>query len=620
MCGIAGVRDLTGGVVPETALTAMAGLLSHRGPDESSHWSEPGTGFAHTRLSIIDLSASHQPMHSADGQWVLVFNGEIFNYRDLRATLDYPFRTDGDTEVLLAGLALRGVGFVEELRGQFAFAALHRPSGTLHLVRDRLGVLPLYYRHDGDRLVFASEVKAVNAVADSTPAVDPLSLDAYFAGRSVPAPRSLFAGVHKLPAAHRAELAADGTVTVRRYWSAPPVDATRRWSDAEVVDAVDEAVRDAVAAALVADVPVGSYLSGGVDSSLIVAVMKQLRGDSTVETFAAGFGDPRHDELGWARRVSEHVGTRHHEVDVRAADFEELWPRLTWHRDAPVSEPADMAVFRLAETARKHVSVVLSGEGGDELFAGYPKYRVAPWLDASRAVPAPLRGSVARLTESRLPARLGRARIALRAVAAPTERDQLQSWFAPFTADERQVLLGGTPAPDRLREVPVGADAVDRMLRYDLESWLPDNLLERGDRMSMASSLELRPPLLDHRLVELAFRLPSSVKVRGGVTKWALKEVARRYLPTEVVDRKKVGFRVPLDAWFRSGLRDSLWGRLTDPSSFVGATLDRALVRDLLERHDSGRFNEESRIWTLLSLEIWHETCIRDARVANVRS
>ncbi|MCF4119986.1 asparagine synthase (glutamine-hydrolyzing) [Antribacter sp. KLBMP9083] len=619
MCGIAGIRDLRGVPVPETSLKSMSGVLAHRGPDESSHWSEPGIGLAHTRLSIIDLAASHQPMHSADGDWVLVFNGEIFNYRALRATLDYPFRTDGDTEVLLAGLVRHGVGFVARLRGQFAFAAYHRPSGVLHLVRDRLGVLPLYYRADGDQLTFCSEVKGINAVADGAPAVDPLSLDAYLASRSVPAPHTLFDGVRKLPAGHRAEVLPDGTVTVRRYWSAPAVDPGARWTETEAVDAVDRAVRAAVEAALVADVPVGSYLSGGVDSSLIVAVMKQLRGDAPVDTFAAGFGDPRHDELGWARMVSDHVGTRHHEVHVRAADFEELWPRLTWHRDAPVSEPADMAVFRLAELARKHVTVVLSGEGGDELFGGYPKYRLAPWLDATRAVPAPVRGALARMTESRLPGRLARARVALRAVAAPTERDQLQSWFAPFTAGERQVLLGGAPAPDRVRDLPEGVDAVDRMLRYDLESWLPDNLLERGDRMSMASSLELRPPMLDHELVELAFGLPSAFKVRHGVTKWVLKEVARRYLPQAVVDRKKVGFRVPLDEWFRSGLRDSMWERLTDDASFVGSTLDRATVRGLLERHDSGRFNEESRLWTLLSLEVWHDVCIRDARVAGAR-
>ena len=613
MCGVSGIRDFDGHAVSEDALLLMAASLAHRGPDEQSIWAEPGIGVAHTRLSIIDLAGSHQPMHSADGNWVIVFNGEIFNYRELRAEFDYPFTTDGDTEVILAGLTRRGIGFVADLRGQFAFAAFDRSTGTLHLVRDRLGILPLYYRREGSRLFFASEVKAIFAAGGPRAEVDRLSLDAYLTSRAVPAPDTLFEGVKKLPPGHRGEVRADGTLSLHRYWVAPAVDESMGWSRTGVVDAVEGAIRDAVQAALVADVPVGSYLSGGVDSSLIVAVMKSLRGGAPVETFAAGFGDPRYDELTFARIVSRHIGTTHHEVQVRAEDFADLWPQMTWHRDAPVSEPADMAVFRLAELARKHVTVVLSGEGGDELFGGYPKYRVAPWLKASRIVPAGVRGGLVGLVEPRLPQRLGRARIALRAIGAPTEAAQLQTWFAPFTAAERGVLLGGGSPPVRERPAAGGRDSIDRMLRHDLASWLPDNLLERGDRMSMASSLELRPPLLDHELVELAFRLPSSVKVRNGVTKWVLKEVARRYLPSEIVDRRKVGFRVPLDEWFRAGLRDSMWDRLTGESSFVGGTLDRGLVRDLLVRHETGRFNEESRIWTLMSLAVWHDVCVRNA-------
>ena len=371
-----------------------------------------------------------------------------------------------------------------------------------------------------------------------------------------------------------------------------------------------------VESALVADVPVGAYLSGGVDSSLIVAKIAALRPDRRVQTFAAGFGNPATDELSWASRVSEYVGTDHHEVHVDARDFESLWPELTWHRDAPISEPADIAVYRLAQTAGQSVRVVLSGEGGDELFAGYSKYRAARAVSAVAVLPARLRARGVSALEHRLPASLGRARIALRAAGADTSAEQYRTWFAPFTQQERRTLLGSLPT----RALSLGNngsgramnhDVIREMLLADLDGWLPDNLLERGDRMSMAASLELRPPLLDHRLVDLAFRLPSSVKVRGGTTKWVLKEVARRYLPPEVVDRRKVGFRVPLGDWFRSGLRDSMWDRLTGADSFVGQTLDRAAVRTLLERHDSGRFNEENRIWTLMCLEVWHETFFR---------
>lgn len=610
MCGFAGIRSFDEADIDLDLLSNMAFTLLHRGPDEQSTWAEPGIGLAHTRLSIIDVQGSHQPMHSADGAWIIVFNGEIFNYRELRRHLDYPFETDGDTEVILAGLSLKGIDFISELRGQFAFAAFERSSGTLHLLRDRIGILPLYYSAEANRIVFGSEPKAIFAAGGREPAVDPLSLDAYLASRSVPAPDTLYAGVKKLLPGHRYEIGRDGDISVVEYWRPPAVARSSRLPRREAVAAVDLAIREAVEAALVADVPVGSYLSGGVDSSLIVAVMKSLRGDAPVETFAAGFGDPRHDELAWARLVSEHVGTRHHEVHVRAEDFEELWPRMTWHRDAPISEPADIAVFRLAELARKHVTVVLSGEGGDELFAGYPKYRLARALRVGRVVPASLRARFVNALEPRLPKRLSRARIALRAAGAPTEAAQLASWFAPFMPAEREVLIGSPPPPERLRAATPGADSVDRMLRHDLASWLPDNLLERGDRMSMAASLELRPPLLDHRLVELAFRLPSSVKLRRGTTKWALKEVARRYLPEEVVDRRKVGFRVPLDDWFRKGLRDAMWDRLTGVSSFVGSNLDSRAIRELLVRHERGQYNEESRIWTLMSLEVWHNTCV----------
>ncbi len=609
MCGIAGIRSFTGETPDRAALTAMADTLAHRGPDASGFWVGDGVGLAHRRLSIIDLEGSPQPMASPDGRWHLVFNGEIFNYRELRGRFAgaFEYRTQGDGEAILAGLVRHGIGVTRHLLGQFAFAAHDALTGDTYLVRDRLGILPLYYRQDARRLVFGSEIKAVLAGSDGPPSVDVASLGAYLRGRSVPAPHTLVEGVRKLPAAHVLRVDRGGRTELTRYWEPPAPDPAGAWTPDAAVDAVDAAVREAVSAALVADVPVGAYLSGGVDSSLITAVMSRLREGAGVETFSAGFGDPRHDELPWARRVSDRLGTRHHEVLVRPEDFETHWRRLTWHRDAPMSEPADVAVYQLARLARERVTVVLSGEGGDELFAGYPKYTMTRMMRATRLVPAGLRSTVVDALDPRLPTRLARARIALRVAGARTEAEQVAQWFAPFSARERALLLGDV---DQHEVTPTGdapRDLVGRMLAADLRSWLPDNLLERGDRMSMATSLELRPPLLDHRLVELAFRLPSSVKVRGGVTKWALKEVARRYLPDEVVDRRKVGFRVPLDAWFRSGLRESMWDRLTGPQSFVAGTLDRGQVVRLLERHESGRFNEEARIWTLMSLEVWHE-------------
>lgn len=617
MCGVAGVCRFDGSEVVPRLITRMTDALVHRGPDDSGMWIEGAVGLGHRRLSIIDVAGSHQPMQSADGRWVICFNGEIFNYRELRASLRYPFRTQGDTEVILAGIATHGIDFITELVGQFAICLFDRADNRLHLVRDRLGILPLFYARSGASFLFASEVKAILAASATPPSVDERSLDSYLSARSVPAPHTLFEGILKLPAAHRAEVDGNGTVSVHRYWQLPAADPKGEWSVSRAVDAVDEAVTEAVKSTLVADVPVGAYLSGGVDSSLIVAKISAVT-SSPVKTFAAGFGDPRVDELQWARRVSAHCRTDHHEVVIDASDFESLWPRLTWHRDAPVSQPADIAIFRLAEAARREVKVILSGEGGDELFAGYPKYRVAAMVAALSRAPAGMRQRFAATLDTHLPRQLGRARIALRAFGEPTAGDRHRMWFAPFTRRERDTLLGDLPRRPSALPTARDGDEVRAMLVGDMESWLPDNLLERGDRMSMAASLELRPPLLDHRLVELAFRLPSDVKVRSGTTKWVLKEVARRSLPAAVVDREKAGFRVPLDTWFRDSLRDSIWDRLTGADSFVAQVFDRAAVRELLTRHDGGRFDEESRIFTLMSLEVWHETFFGRSRHAQL--
>lgn len=613
MCGIVGIMRFDGAPVDPQLIRTMADRLTHRGPDADGYWTDGPIGFGHRRLSIIDVGSSAQPMASFDDKLHLCFNGEILNYRQLRADLGYPFRTDGDTETLLAAHHAAGAAAVDGLKGQFAYALHDVGSGELLLVRDRMGILPLYYHLAADMIVFASEVKALLPALPNGPEIDTASLDDYLALRSVPAPNTLFAGVRKLPAGHRLRVSASGAVELERYWSIP--DGTRTGVDpAAATDEVAVALEEAVEASMVADVPLGAYLSGGVDSSLIVALMTKLRAGAGVETFAAGFGDPRFDELPWARRVSELLGTRHHEVQLAPADFADLWGPLTWHRDAPVSEPSDFAVHRLAQLARQHVTVVLSGEGSDELFAGYPKYRVATKLEHAGRIPAALRVPVVDALQRRLPPAAARARIALRTLAGVTEDDRTRTWFAPFTAAERRELVGRWDAHPRIAPSRDG-DLIRRMLAADVASWLPDNLLERGDRMSMAASLELRPPFLDHRLVELAFALPSSLKVRGGTTKWIVKEVARRYLPAEIVDRRKVGFRVPMDAWFRSGLEDMAWDLLTASDSLTATHLNRDAVRQLLQRHRYGAANEEARIWPLLSLEVWHRTFFREQAV-----
>jgi asparagine synthase (glutamine-hydrolysing) len=611
MCGIVGVRRFDGAPVTESLLRRMTDRLSHRGPDAEGYWCEGPVGLGHRRLSIIDIAGSPQPMASPDGRCHVSFNGEILNYQALRSKLRYPFRTGGDTETLLAAYRAQGADAVHQLDGQFAFALYDSDSAELLLFRDRMGILPLYYYADRYMIAFASEIKALLPALPAAPEIDEASLDDYLALRSVPAPFTLFRHVRKLPAAHRLRVSRSGQVRTDRYWGIPEPPRLRQLRPDAAVEQVSDALQRAVTAALVSDVPVGAYLSGGVDSSLIVALMSMARGVQGVETFAAGFGDVRYDELPFARRVSRLLGTRHHEVAVEPEDFIDLWPRLTWHRDAPMSEPADIAVYRLAVAAREHVKVVLSGEGCDELFAGYPKYLMAPWLEWISRLPATLRVPVAQAVESRLPSAAWRARIAVRVLANSTPDERIRGWFAPFTAAERAQLVGRWGRRARPGLPGVQGDVVRRMLATDCQTWLPDNLLERGDRMSMAASLELRPPFLDHHLVELAFSLPSHFKVRGRTTKWIIKEVARRHLPAEIVDRRKVGFRVPLDTWFRDELKTLAWDLLTSPTSIVSSLMDVRTVRRLLERHQTGRANEEIRIWTLLSLEIWHNTFFR---------
>jgi asparagine synthase (glutamine-hydrolysing) len=404
----------------------------------------------------------------------------------------------------------------------------------------------------------------------------------------------------------------------RRYWSLPAAPATHI-ADAAAIGKVELTLTNAVESALVADVPVGAYLSGGVDSSLIVALMSSLRSSEGVKTFAAGFGDERYDELGFARQVAERLKTHHHEVMVTPDDFRALWHTLTWHRDAPISQPADVAVYRLAELARQQVTVVLSGEGSDELFGGYPKHRFAAAVPLMGMIPPRVRNPLLSAVERRLPESASRLRTALRALNGSDEHERRRGWFAPFTERERHELLRAVS--EARRSVPlqeVDGDPLRRMLHADSQAWLADNLLERGDRMSMAASLELRPPFLDRAMVELAFTLPSRVKVRKHETKWVVKQVAQRYLPEEIVYRRKVGFQVPLDAWFRGGLEEMAWDLLTASQSFVSQVMDRDAVRSLLDRHRRRQSNEDVRIWTLLCLEVWHQVFFQDIAVGAV--
>ena len=607
MCGIAGIRRFDGAPVSELALRRMTARLTHRGPDDEGYVVRDGVGLGHRRLSIIDPEASQQPMADPAHDRYVCFNGEILNYRELRQGLNYPFTTAGDTETLLALFEHEGPNGVRRLRGQFAYGIYCHRTEDLWLFRDQLGVLPLYYYADRESFIFASEIKAILEILPRPPALDMASVGDYLARRSVPSPWTLYEGVRKLPPGTMLRIGRDGGVgDPVPYWAPDGATATDLPSRDEAVDELDSRLRLAVSRNLVADVPVGAYLSGGLDSSLIVSLVRTMRMNQPLHTFSATFGDPRFDETAYAARVSQHNDTVHHTVAVGADDFMRLWPFLAWHRDAPISEASDVAVFRLAEMASEHVKVVLSGEGSDELFGGYPKHRVARLTDAVGVVPSALRGAAARVVERRVPPRLSRMRIAIRALGEDSENDRIEGWFSPFTRRERERLLGGQTEHDRAVGSGLHGDPLSRMLVSDVRGWLVDNLLERGDRMTMAASVELRPPFLDLDLVEWALTLPSSLKIHGRVGKWLVREVAGRYLPHDIITRPKIGFRVPLDEWFRGDMRRVARRALLSSDSFVGGTLEPTFVADVLGRHTDGRSNEELRIWTLLSLEVWH--------------
>ncbi|MEO5913713.1 MAG: asparagine synthase (glutamine-hydrolyzing) [Luteolibacter sp.] len=609
MCGIVGVRYFKGRRAEEGLLRQMAAQLHHRGPDGDGFKVLGDVGFGHTRLSIIDLAGSPQPMTSASGPFHITFNGEIFNYQSLRADLErdgVPLRTHGDTEVLLEIMRREGIRGLDKLNGQFAFAYYDETKETLIVARDRLGILPLYYHIGPDFFAFASEIKAL-LPAVGEPVLDDAAVEEYLTYRSVPPPRTLFKGIRKLAPGTVLHIGKDGSLREEVYWSLPARQQGDMLTGDAAIRAVDQKLQEAVALRLVADVPVGAYLSGGLDSSLTVALMKKLREGGEVQTFAAGFSDPRFDELPFARQVSEAVGTVHHEVMVTSQDFLDHWEKLSWHRDAPMSEPADVAINKIAKQARAQVKVLLSGEGSDEIFGGYPKYAFEPKLAPLAAIPNFLRVPMFRMGERLLPESKNRIRQAGRALAARSTAERMQTWFGPFTWYERKSLrpgYGNGNEPGQWDRAE--GDHLRRMLYVDCHTWLADNLLERGDRMSMAASIENRPPFLDHELVELAFRIDSSMKIKGTSGKWLIKEIARKHLPQNIVDRKKVGFKVPLDEWFRGGLKDYVHDLLLGPDSFVSSYFDRRVIESLLVNHTRGRRNEELRLWTLMGLEVWH--------------
>lgn len=625
MCGIAGVFYSNSARVPEQPiLAALGSAIAHRGPDGEGFLREAGVGLVHRRLSIIDLAGGGQPIANEDESVQVVFNGEIYNYQSLRAELEsagHRFRTRSDTEVLVHLYEERGERMVERLRGMFAFAIWDRRRRRLFLARDRVGIKPLYLYRDHEKLLFASEPKAILSYPGIAAEIDPESLESYLAFGVVPGPRSIFRGITKLPPAHTLMVESGHLdATPKRYWRLK-FEPDDRLSEDDWQEAVKDKFEESVRIHMVSDVPVGAFLSGGLDSSAVVAVASRATPEP-LRTFSVGFREQEFNELSFARTVSDRFQTRHHE-SVMEAKVEDLLDCLAHYYDEPFADASAVPTYLMAMSTAKHVKVVLTGDGGDELFGGYSRY-AHDLREAAvrRSLPKWFRrglvGPVARAWPQTewLPRPL-RAKSALTNVsmdAAEAHAHSVSQCRAPLrrrllAPDVVALLRGHDPElPFRMGYAEGRAnDPLAGMLAADVNTFLPDDFLVKVDRATMAAGLEARPPLLDHELLELAARIPSRFKVRNGETKSIFKKVCLNYLPREVVYRKKHGFDVPTDRWMRGPLRERFQDCVLDRGSRISGLIDQAEAERLFEQHVKGVRRAGQILWSLLVLSHWAE-------------
>jgi len=629
MCGICGVATRADGppVAPEF-MAAMCRTIIHRGPDDEGIHIEAGAGLGTRRLSIIDLAGGHQPLANEDLTLWAAHNGEVYNFLELRTELEargHAFRTRTDTEAVLHAYEEWGDGFVERLRGMFVTAIWDRPRRRLVIVRDRLGIKPLYYTLLGDgTLVFGSELKAVVVHPGVRRELEPRALDLFLTLEYVPAPWSIFKGIHKLPAGHRL-VYQDGKVAIEKYWDIPGgKDAVRRVEPKDLPGICDELyalLKESVKLRLISDVPLGAFLSGGIDSSTIVGLMREL-GASPLKTFSIGFKDSSYNELEHARRIAHLFETEHEELVLEPKALE-LTEMLVRHLDEPFGDFSIFPTYLVSKMARAHVTVALSGDGGDEVFGGYETYQAQK---LSRFPPAAPLGRAAGAIVRRLPPSAqkkgawNKLRRYVQAFDNPASLRHLR-WMMFLSEKDRKKLyserfigdLGGLSSPmatepfasayGRLEDF----DRTNGELYLDLRTYLADDILVKVDRMSMAPSLEARVPLLDHKLVEFAFSLPGNLKLRGMETKWIFKRTMERLLPRETLYRKKEGFSIPIKHWLRTDLKDMMLGYLDEKRIREEGLFEPAAVGAMIKAHLEGRENYSHQLWALLVFEIWKE-------------
>ncbi len=640
MCGFAGFIDLARCTPEETLLAraeGMAARLCHRGPDGDGVWADAvaGLGLGHRRLAILDLSpAGHQPMVSADGRYVIAYNGEVYNFPELRAELEaegMTFRGNCDTEVVVEAIAAWGLeAALGRMTGMFAFALWDKAERTLCLVRDRLGIKPLYWGRCGGHFLFASEIKALHAHPAWKATVDSDALAAYLRFGYVPSPRSIYIGINKLDPGTFLTLHEKGEPEIRRYWALREITRSARTrqgdlDDTETTDRLDGLLRHAVKGRMAADVPLGAFLSGGVDSSTVIALM-QAQSSRPVKTFSIGFTESAFDESGEAAAVARHLGTDHTELMVSPADALAVIPDLPHIYDEPFADSSQIPTYLVSRLASRQVSVALSGDGGDEMFAGYNRHRLAAgaWPRLER-VPAGLRGVAASCLRT-LPPRLWDMLFApspskLRHVLTGDRMHKLarmlpsidgadlygrlvSQWSDPESLVGEDAREGEQiwDDPELVRDLP---ELMARMRYMDTVGYLPDDILTKLDRASMAVSLEARVPLIDHQVAEFAAGLPPHMLIRDGRGKWPLRQVLHRYVPEELVTRPKTGFGVPLDSWLRGPLRDWAEDLLSRSRIEEEGFFAPAPVRRVWKEHLSGRRNHQHKLWAVLMFQAW---------------
>jgi len=641
VCGITGLLDQAASSSSErmrATVSKMTESLSHRGPDDRGVWEDSAGGVAlgQRRLSIVDLSlAGHQPMVSANGRFVIVYNGEVYNHNDSRPELNelgVSFRGTSDTEVILEACAAWPLEKVlPRLNGMFAFALWDRRDRILTLVRDRLGIKPLYWGHFGSLFLFGSELKALRANTDWAPQIRADSITAYMRHTYIPGPHTIYEGVNKLePGMFLTIKAQTGARPhLERYWDLRQVAQQGKLDRAKpddplLIDELDSLLKDAVGRRMVADVPLGAFLSGGIDSSTVAALM-QAQSSRAIKTYCIGFEQDRFDEAPHAKAVAQHLGTDHTELYVSPKDALDVIPELPHWYDEPFADSSQIPTLLVSRLTRKHVTVALSGDGGDELFAGYPRYFWNMRLQRSLSrIPGPVRSltglGLRTLSPQmrdwlirRLPKGLRRtvtgARIEkLRDVLSATGDEALYRQILSLWPNPSALVLGNREAFGRLWEpnLTEGLDSsVEAPQLVDTLTYLPDDILTKVDRASMAVGLEARVPLIDYRVVEFSWRLPTSMKVRDGRGKWILRQVLSRYVPDHLINRPKMGFGVPMAEWLRGPLREWAEDLLTESSLREQGLLDVKLVRRTWQEHLSGHHEWPDRLWAILMLQAW---------------